>query len=69
MKEAISLKSFDFYPRDVAPADVLEQGRNVVKAQCYSMTIASVNVKAELIGIMEKLEQLCYRFVYLCMCR
>lgn len=64
MKAATNLESFDFYARDVTPADLLEQGRNMFKARCYSMTIASVNMKAKLIEIMETLEQLCYRFIY-----
>lgn len=57
MKGAINLENFDLYARDVTPADLLEQGRNMFKAQCYSMTIASVNMKGKRIEIMEKLEQ------------
>jgi len=65
MKGAIHLESFDFYAREVTPADLLEQGRSIFKAQCYSMTIVSVNMKRKLIEIMEKkLEQLGYHFIY-----
>lgn len=64
MKGTIHLESFDFCAREVTPANLLAPGRNTFKAQCYSMTIASVNMKAKLIEIIGKLEQLCYHFIY-----
>lgn len=54
MKGTINLEGFNFYAGD--PADLLKQGRNLFKTQYCSVTRASLDMKAKLIEIMEKLE-------------